>query len=108
MIVGSGLNYDFMMAWKSGKKPSAMRDKTITPSPRRDDGLVNDNALGSNILKIAIPRVAIKATNNFFLPSFKVISLTPVNKTPTKTTDSTPQERIIMTTGKLVNSIAYE
>ena len=85
-----------------------MRDKTITPNPRRDDGLVNDNALGSNILKIAIPRVAIKATNNFFLPSFKVISLTPVNKTPTKTTDSTPQERIIMTTGKLVNSIAYE
>jgi hypothetical protein len=103
MTVGSGLYYDFITAWKSGRNPSAIKENIMSPKPSNYELLVIDNVLGSNTLKMAIPNVAIIATKIFFFPNFKVISLTPLNKTPTRTTDKIPQERIIITTGKLVS-----
>ena len=42
IIVGYGLYYDLMTAWKSGKNPSAINDKIIRLRPIKEDELVND------------------------------------------------------------------
>ena len=63
---------------------------------------------GSNTLKMIMPIVTVNATMIFLPPSLRDASLTPEKSTPTRTTERSEHERIIITTGKLVNFMAYE
>lgn len=106
MTVGCGLYTDLMTAWKSGKNPSANSEVTIKEIPIASVCWVESLVLLSKTLKMIIPAVARVAMMIFLFPSLIVVSLTPVNSTPTSTTDKILHERTIITTGKLVNLMA--
>jgi len=87
MIIGSGLYFYFIYAWKSGVKPSAKRLAKSKTKPINSVFLwfcISNE--GSNNLNAIMPIVTITATIILLGPSFNYLLLTLEQSTPTKIT----------------------
>lgn len=105
IYMGLGLNYDFIDAWKSGKKPSATRDIINKITPKGSVALSLCFWSPPKLYNI-IP-VDIKLAITIFLgPNAKFLSLTREQNTPTSTTDTILHDLTNITIGKLVRYIA--
>lgn len=106
-MVGSGLNFSFIYAWKSGRNPSASKDTINKARPIIYTFLQSPCfAQGSNTLNKIIPVVTIMAMIIFLAYNFKDLLLTLEHITPTKITESMLQDLNITTIGQLTIIIA--
>ena len=96
--IGWGLYTVFIYAWKSGRKPSASIETMRRKIPKYYVFFYFCYA-GSKYLNITIPNVTSTPTTIFLGPSFRFLSTTLEQSTPTKITDSMLQDLNIMTMG---------
>ena len=100
--IGDGLNFYLISAWKSGKKPSAIKLIPKNKYPKKAGFLSSVRfASGSKNLNIIIPVDTTMATTIFFGGSFSFLSLTREQSTPTKMTESKLHDLVIIVNGKL-------
>lgn len=103
---GWGLYLVLISAWRSGKNPSTTTQTDRATMPTMFDFIYRALDSESENSKSRMPKVTIAAIIILFLLRRTLRSTVRVQKTPTRTTDSTLQDSNITTTGKLVYMIA--
>lgn len=106
--ITDGLYFDFIYACKSGKNPSPIKEATKITEPNNWIGLSTLSFYDFlKKLNINIPKHANNPINSLFFLSFKFLSLTLEQKTPTNITLNKLQLFTITTAGKDAYTTAW-